>query len=204
MAKGTKPGSKPEAHEVHEAQEEAEAAPKKSRKKLIIIVIALVLLLVGGAVAAYLLLKPAHPPEASDNPDAPAKVETSEVPVEEATKFLDLGTFTTNLSPEEGDRFIQVDISLKTSRAELEPMITASKPEIMHRVNMTLQSKLPSELASVEGKAMLAEQIKAQIQYVLGLRKTPPPIGSAQTGMPAGEKVKGGLDEVLFTTFLIQ
>lgn len=202
MAKGTKPGSKPEALE-HETQEEAEAAPKKSRKKLIIIAIALVLLLAGGAVAAFLLLKPAHPPGASDNPDAPAKVEKSEAPVE-ATKFLELGTFTTNLSPEEGDRFIQVDISLKTSRAELEPMIAASKPEIMHRVNMTLQSKLPSDLASVEGKAMLAEQIKAQIQYVLGLRKTPPPIGSAQTGMPAGEKVKGGLDEVLFTTFLIQ
>jgi len=203
MAKGTKPGSKPEALEAHDTQEEAEAAPKKSRKKLIIIVIALVLLLAGGAVAAFLLLKPSHPPGATDNPDAPAKVETSEVQVE-ATKFLELGTFTTNLSPEEGDRFIQVDISLKTSRAELEAMITASKPEIMHRVNMTLQSKLPSDLASVEGKAMLAEQIKAQIQYVLGLRKTPPPIGSAPTGMPAGEKVKGGLDEVLFTTFLIQ
>jgi hypothetical protein len=51
---------------------------------------------------------------------------------------------------------------------------------------------------------MLAEQIKAQIQFVLGLRKTPPPIGSTQMEIPAGEKVKGGLDEVLFTTFLIQ
>jgi flagellar FliL protein len=198
MAKGTKPGSKPEAQE-----EAAEAAPKKSGKKLIVIVIALVLLLAGGAVAAFLLLKPAHPPGTADSPNAPANSEHAPAPAE-AAKFLDLGTFTTNLSPEEGDRFIQVAISLKTSRAELEPMIAASKPEIMHRVNMTLQSKLPSDLSSVNGKVLLAEQIKAQIQYVLGLRKTAPPIGSAQTEMPAGEKVKGGLDEVLFTTFLIQ
>ncbi len=201
MAKGTKPGSKPEAHEALE--EEAEAAPKKSKKKLIIIIIALVLLLAGGAVAAFLLFKPAPPPGTADSPDAPAKPATSDTPAE-ATKFIPLGVFTTNLSPEEGDRFIQVDISLKTSRAELEPMIAASKPEIMHRVNMTLQSKLPSELATVEGKALLAEQIKAQIQHVLGLRKTVPAIGSAQIELPADEKVKGGLDEVLFTTFLIQ
>lgn len=199
MAKGTKPGSKPEAQE-----EVVEAAPKKSKKKLIITVIALVLLLAGGAVAAYLLLKPSHPPGTTENPETPSKSEKVETPAE-AVKFLDLGTFTTNLSPEEGDRFIQVAISLKTSRNELEAMIAASKPEIMHRVNMTLQSKLPSELSTVEGKAKLAEQLKAQIQYVLGLRKTAPPIGAGQDAAPpADPKIKGGLDEVLFTSFLIQ
>lgn len=200
MAKGTKPGAKPDAQEAA-----AEAAPKKSKKKLVIIVIALVLLLAVGAVAALLLLKPAHPPEEA-NADEHANNEAEQVEKPAAPpKFVELGTFTTNLSPEEGDRFVQVVISLKISRPELEEQINASKPEILHRVNMMLQSKMPSELVNVEGKAQLAEQIKVQIQHILGLRKTAPPIGSAQTGVPpADPKVKGGLDEVLFTSFLIQ
>jgi len=198
MAKGTKPGSKPEAQEAA-----AEAPPKKSTKKLIVIVIALVLLLAVGAVAALLLLKPAHSPEAN-NAEAQGQAEKVETPTT-PPKFVDLGTFTTNLAPEEGDRFVQVVISLKISRPELEEQINASKPEILHRVNMMLQSKLPSELSTVEGKALLADQIKAQIQYVLGLRKTAPPIVSGATAAaPADPKIKGGLDEVLFTSFLMQ
>lgn len=199
MAKGTKPGTKPEA------QEAATAAPaQKSNKKLIIIIGALVLLLAVGAVAALLLLKPAHPPEEA-NTDGEGKhngeqTETVAIP----PKFVDLGTFTTNLAPEEGDRFVQVVISLKISRPELEEQINASKPEILHRVNMMLQSKMPSELVTVEGKAKLAEQIKVQIQQILGLRKTAPAIGSVQMDAPDDSKVKGGLDEVLFTSFLIQ
>ncbi|MDP2143594.1 MAG: flagellar basal body-associated FliL family protein [Gallionella sp.] len=198
MAKGTKPGSKPEAQEAA-----AEAPPKKSKMKLIVIVIALVLLLAVGAVAALLLLKPAHSPEAN-NAEEHGQAEKVETPTG-PPKFVDLGTFTTNLAPEEGDRFVQVVISLKISRPELEEQINASKPEILHRVNMMLQSKLPSELATVEGKARLADQIKVQIQHILGLRKTAPAIGSTETDTaPADPKTKGGLDEVLFTSFLMQ
>lgn len=199
MAKGTKPGTKPEAQEAA-----AEAPPKKSKKKLVIIVIALVVL-AAVAVVALLLLKPAHPPEEADA-DGHSKNDSEQIETPAAPpKFVELGTFTTNLAPtEEGDRFVQVVISLKISRPELEEMINASKPEILHRVNMMLQSKLPSELVNVEGKARLADQIKVQIQHVLGLRKTAPPIGSAQDAAPVDPKVKGGLDEVLFTSFLIQ
>lgn len=200
MAKGTKPGTKPETQEAA-----VEAPPKKSKKKLIIIVVALVMLLAVGVVAALLLLKPAHPPEEA-NADGHAKSDSEKTEMPAAPpKFVELGTFTTNLAPEEGDRFVQVVISLKISRPELEEQINASKPEIMHRVNMMLQSKMPSELVNVEGKARLAEQIKVQIQHVLGLRKTAPTIGSPQMdAAPADPKVKGGLDEVLFTSFLIQ
>jgi flagellar FliL protein len=201
MAKGTKPGTKPEAQEVV-----VEAAQKKSTKKLIIIVIALLSLLVAGAVAAFLLLKPQHSPEQ----DAAGK-ENAEIKSEAAAgppKFIDLGTFTTNLAREDdADRYVQVSISLKINRTELEEQINNNKPEILHRVNLLLQSKQPSELATPEGKTRLADQIKVHIQQVLGLRKNAPAIGMTQEGgsptIPA-EKVKGGLDEVLFTTFLIQ
>lgn len=205
------------------AAEATDAPPKKSKKKLIVI-IAVMVLLIGGGAAAFLLLKPAHP----------AKSDEAEVALEEAhpevpASYVQLGTFTANLIHEEGDRYLQVAIELKITKPELAEKIKATNPEILHRVNMLLQSKRPSELASFDGKQKLAEQIKAQVEYVLGLRKTPPTIAdseatpnkeehaaqtapteaqssptethAAPTETPAS---KNGITDVLFTSFIIQ
>lgn len=196
MAKGTKPGTKPE-----EAADTA-APPKKSKKKLIIIIVAVVALLAAAAVAALLLLKPAHPRQGEgEETHGETKVEEHKVP----PKFVELGTFTTNLAPDEGDRFVQANISLKISKPELEEAIKNAKPELQHRINMLLQSKLPSELGTTEGKIKLAEQIKVQAQEVLGLRKAAPQHEGAPAEAGATEtKAKEGVDEVLFTSLLIQ
>lgn len=198
------------------AAPEAEAPPKKS-KKLLIIIIAAVVLLLGGGAAAFLLLKPAHPPGESPAAEAEAHIEEAQ------PKFVELGTFTANLVHEEGDRYLQVAISLKITRPELEEQIKANNPEILHRVNMVLQSKRPSELATFEGKDALTKQIKGQVEYVLGLRKDAPPIVAAEAATaeapaemhvaaaseahaaaPGEAKVVGGLADVLFTSFIIQ
>lgn len=183
--------------------------PKKS-KKLLVIIIAAAVLLVGSGAAAFLLLKPAHPAK-----EGAAEAAHSEVP----PKFVELGTFTANLIHEEGDRYLQIAISLKVTKPELEEKIKANNPEILHRVNMLLQSKRPSELATIAGKEKLAQQIKAQVEYVLGFSKTPPVISSEQpeTTQDAGEHTappapattekhesKSGVAEVLFTSFIIQ
>ena len=153
-----------------DAEPAADAPPKKSNKKLLLI-IAAVILLAGGGAAAFLLKKP-HPPA-----DAAAGGEhAEEAQAEGPAKFIDLGTFTANLLHEEGDRYLQVAISLKLTKPELEEKIKAHNPEILHHVNMLLQSKRPSELASLAGKEQLARQIKGQVEYVLGLRKTAPAI----------------------------
>ncbi|HEX5337111.1 MAG TPA: flagellar basal body-associated FliL family protein [Gallionella sp.] len=197
-----------------------DAPPPKSKKMLIIIIAAAVLLL-GGGVAAYILLKP-HPPKHDD--EAAVEETHAEVP----PKFVELGTFTANLIHEDGDRYLQIAISLKLTKPELEEKIKANNPEVLHRVNMLLQSKRPSELATVEGKEKLANDIKAQVEYILGLRKTAPAIGPSQhaaasnvtTAEGSGEhapqaqteasdaaetrKSKSGIAEVLFTSFIIQ
>jgi len=190
------------------ASQTTEAAPPKSKKMLIIIITALILLLGGGA-AAFLLLKP----HAGKHDDAAAEAQP-----EAAPKFVELGTFTANLIHEDGDRYLQIAISLKLSKPELEEKIKANSPEVLHRVNMLLQSKRPSELATVEGKEKLASDIKAQVEYVIGLRKTAPAISQAQPDAVAGGPVtqappakigqagskSSGISEVLFTSFIIQ
>lgn len=204
-------------------------APKKS-KKMLIIVIAAVVLLLGGGAAAFVLMKPAHPPKHAAEEAAAEESHAEEAhPVE--PKFVELGTFTANLLHEEGDRYLQVTISIKLSKPELEEKIKARNPEILHRVNMLLQSRTPSELSTLPGKQRLADEIKAQVQYVLGLRKSEPVIVASIPANQAGQagenpasavhneaphaaapahaeehggETKAGVAEVLFTTFIIQ
>ncbi|OGS99370.1 MAG: hypothetical protein A3K04_03960 [Gallionellales bacterium RBG_16_56_9] len=195
--------------------------PKKGKKKLIIIIAAMVLLMGGGA-AAFLLMKPSPP---ANEAEAVAEETLPDVP----STYVQLGTFTANLIHEEGDRYLQVAIELKITKPELAGKIKATNPEILHRVNMLLQSKRPSELASFDGKQKLAEQIKGQVEYVLGLRKTAPAIvdtdatpdkeehavqaapTEAQSSPAETQAVpdetqagKSGIADVLFTSFIIQ
>lgn len=192
MARAAKP-----ATQAAEA-EEANTPPKKSKKKLILFIVAAILLIGGGA-AAFLLLDPTPVPKpGSANPAETAHPEV-------APKFVDLGQFTANLTREDEDRYLQVAISLKITKPELEEKIKESKPEILHRVNMLLQSKRPSELATFDGKENLAQQIKAQVEYVLGLRKIAPVISAEQSAVPMEASTKkNGISDVLFTSFIIQ
>ncbi|MDP1997713.1 MAG: flagellar basal body-associated FliL family protein [Gallionella sp.] len=183
--------------------------PKKSKKKLIM-AIAVLALLIGGGAAAFLLMKPAH----LAKPDEAGVVAEEALP-DVPSIYVQLGTFTANLIHEEGDRYLQVAIELKITQPELAGKIKATNPEILHRVNMLLQSKRPSELATFDGKQRLAEQIKAQVEYVLGLRKTAPAITepeapgaegthAAQAAPTKAQDSKSGISDVLFTAFIIQ
>lgn len=192
--------------------------PPKS-KKMLIIIIAVVVLLAGGGAAAFFLMKPSHPvkqDQAAEGEEVAAGEHDEEASHEAVPpKFVEIGTFTANLMHEEGDRYLQVAISLKLSKPELEEKLKESNPEILHRINMLLQSKRPSELATVVGKEKLANDIKAQVEYVMGLRKTAPVIRATQP-TAEGEEVqsehaeaadthsKKGIAEVLFTSFIIQ
>jgi flagellar FliL protein len=188
--------------------------PPKSKKMLIIIIAVVVLLAAAGG--AYFMLKPAHP----DKHDKGAKTEEAAGEDDEeegkgkvAPKYVELGTFTANLVQEDADRMLQVIISIKLSKPELEEKVKERNPEIQHRINMLLQSKRASELSSVEGKEKLAQQIKEHVEFVMGLRKFAPTIQTLQPGnkeegksekIPESEHARKGIAEVLFTSFIIQ
>lgn len=186
---------KPAASQTTDVQQ-----PKKTKKKLILI-IATAALLTGGGAAAFFLWK---------HPQAPKTgVAEEELHAEAMLKFVDLGTFTANLVHEEGDRYLQVGISLKLTRPELEEKVKQFIPEIAHNINMLLQSKRPSDLYTVEGKVRLASEIKTRVEIVIGLRKTAPEIHSEHredASAPAAthEIARKGIEEVLFTSFIIQ
>lgn len=197
---------------------EAAAAPANNTKTILIIVIGAVVVLLGGGLALYLLLTPVHAPKRGSEA---VKAEPVSQVVEVQPVYVELGTFTANLMKEDGDRFLQIAITLKITRPALEESIKLRKPELLHRVNMLLQSKKPSDLATVEGKDTLASELKAHMEFVLGLRKDAPVIGAASGASetvkaggvrtlhptpeaPDAHDDKGEIADVLFTSFIIQ
>jgi flagellar protein FliL len=143
------------AEEVTEAG--ADAAPKNGKKKIIIIAI-VVLVLIGGGVAAWLLMgkKPAEGEAATES-------EKQEVVVATDPVFVKLETFTVNLNPEEGEKYLQVDITLNASDARDVAEIEKRMPQVRNRVLMILTSKLASEISGMEGKQALGAEITEQI-----------------------------------------
>ncbi len=141
-----------------EVEEEGaeEPAPKKSNKKLIIIIAVVSLLLIGGGVAGFLMMggEPAEGEHAAEE----AEAEKPKDPV-----FVKLDTFTVNLNPEEGEKFLQVDITLNASGAHDADEIEKRMPQVKNRILMILTSKLASEISDMEGKQMLAEEITESV-----------------------------------------
>lgn len=166
---------------------------KPKSKKMLIIIIAVLVLVVGGA-AAFFLMGSKH-----DDAEEEAKVEPAAHPV-----FVSMEAFTVNLQREEGDQFLQIGLTLKVLDPKLEEEIKANMPEIRSKLLLLLSSKRASELSTPEGKKQLASEIVDETNVVLGAGEShdePPAKGKKSKHAP---KPKEGVDDVLFTSFIIQ
>jgi len=197
------------AKEAAKEETGQEAAPAKAGKgKLIIIllIVLIVLLLAGMGVMGLLLLKKkggdSHGEEAkSADHAAPAKTEAPAPPpvVVDPGKppvFVALDPIVVNLAPGEGERYLQVVIVLRIADQKFDPTIKQFLPEILHRINLLLSSKLPSELATPKKREELAMDIRDTINEVLGY---PPRSRDMQQLGPSGP-----VQAVLFRSFIIQ
>jgi flagellar FliL protein len=171
----------------------AGAAPangaKKSKAKLFIIIGAVLALVLGGGAAAWYFL--GHKNDDADQEEAhaapkskgKAKVKASAPPV-----FQSMDPYTVNLQPgENGDQYLQTSITLQLAKAEDVEILKTYQPQIRSRILMLLSSKHGAELASVEGKKKLADEIMALFEQPFS------------KGGPAVE-----VTDVLFTAFVIQ
>lgn len=172
-----------------EVKPEGEAAPKS--KKLLIIIVALVLLLVAGGAAAFFMLHKgdaeADDEEAAVETHKPAKKKKGEK--EAPPVFVPLEVFTVNLVPEQGDQYLQLQLSVEVEDAETGESLKASMPKLRNKVMLLLSDKKASELLPKEGKEKLAGELRAQMNGVLA---------------PGMKPENGPVKEVLFTSFIIQ
>lgn len=163
--------AKDKAKKEEIVEETVEVKPKK--KGLLIIIILVVLLAGGGGAAWYFM-------QGSKGGATKAEKAKDLPPIYEK-----LEPFTVNLAG--GERYLQTEISLKIADPKVSEDIKAHMPEIRDALVRLLSSKQADELVLVEGKAKLSEQIRKQINQVLGVK-------SPQVGVQA----------VLFVSFIIQ
>ncbi len=154
-----------------------EAEPAKKSKKMLLIIIGavLVVLLAGGAATYFLMHKTGGKPAAAKKAD-------SKPPV-----FIPLDSFTVNLSPDEGDKFLQVALTLQVPDDKEADDLKAHLPQIRSRLLLLLSSQKASVLLTEAGKNQLMKEIVTEIN------KPFEPGGDPQ-------KVLG----VFFTSFVIQ
>ena len=168
---------------------------KKPKSKLLVIIIAAVLVLgIGGGAAWYFLGHKKD--EASDDEDTHAsakgkghgKAKGGHAKASAPPVFLAMDPYTVNLQPgESGDQYLQTSITLQVSGPEDVETIKTYQPQIRSRILLLLSSKRGAELATVEGKKKLAEEILALFEQPFS------------KGGPTVE-----VTDVLFTAFVIQ
>lgn len=186
------------------AKPEAEAAvpAKGGNKKLFVIIIALVVLLVaaGGGLAVVLMSKKKHAEGEGGEAAHAAEPEKPKVVVDKGKPptFVPLEPFTVNLAQEGGDHFLQANLVLKVADPKSGEELRVYMPEIRHRVNLILSGRKPSELASIQGREELADEIMEETNDVLGY--PPPPKRSTRRAV----EPTGPVLAVLFNTFIIQ
>lgn len=161
------------------AEQKADAAdtPKKKGGKLVLIIgLAAVLLLGGGGAAAFLLMGK------KQEPAGEAATVARKTPI-----FVDLETFTVNLSGDESDRFMQVKLVAEVKDAAAGETLKSLMPAVRNEILLLLGSKRAADVASREGKEKLAGEIVVAVNKPL-------------EGTPAAKSVEG----VNFTHLIVQ
>lgn len=177
-------------------QDSGAAPPKKRRKLLIVFLIVLTVLLVAAAgVVALLLLKKSAASADGAQAQAPGAGGSTAVDLSRPPVFVTLDPFVVNLAPGEGDRYLQVVMALRVTDTRTGDALKGFMPEIRHRINLLLSSKLPSELATLDGREDLALDIADEINLVLGV--TPERRGGEPAAPPP-------IRSVLFNSLIIQ
>jgi flagellar FliL protein len=154
------------------------AEGKKSRSKMLILIGAAVLAAGGGGGAWYFMGHKAGAPEQS----AHARSNVAAPPV-----FVQMDPFTVNLQADGGEQFLQTAFTLKVgSQADVDA-IKLYLPQVRSRVLLLLSGKRAADIATVEGKKKLADEILEQLTQPF-----------AKGGQPLV------VTDVFFTAFVIQ
>lgn len=168
-------------------QEQEEAGEGKkggSKKKLIIMVVAGLLIIglsVGGTLFAVKLL---HPPEemVEEMPE-----EAVEPPPKPAIYFPMKPAIIVNFSNKGRQRFLQVELTMMTRDESVVSAIELHQPMIRNALVLLIGGRIFDELQTAEGKELLRQNCLQEVQRLL----------EQEIGKP-------GIEQVLFTSFVIQ
>lgn len=151
---------------------------KSGGKKKLIIIIALVVLLGGGAAAYFLLFSGSGEPEMSEE----------EMLAKAPSIYLSLDpAFTIDFMVDGRQRYVQLSMTVKSKRVEQIDAVTLHMPLIRNSLVLLFSSQSFTDLQTEQGKIALKQ---ASVDVINGILEQ-------ETGL-------GGIDNVLFTNFVMQ
>lgn len=157
---------------------------KSGGKKTLLLIVVGVVLLIGLSVGLTLFLT-----GALDGQDEEAVTEEAAAePAEQPPLYLDLTPeFIVNFEDQNRVAYLQLDLQVMTRDAEVLKALETHKPRVRAELLMLLSTQKFEALRTREGKEKLAEDIKSSLNEIL----------KKETG-------KEGLEEVYFTSFIMQ
>lgn len=170
-----------EAKKPAPAAEAADGAAKPKKNALMFVVIALlavlILVLAGGVFVLYKAAVPPTTDEASTETSTDSKESGSEKKEKkkdkkksehaEAPVFTKLDTFTVNLA---NGTVLQTEIHVQVADEKQSEVIKSYLPRLSSQVNLLLSSKKQEDIATLESKVKLMDEIKKTINKVLGAK----------------------------------
>lgn len=171
--------------------DDGEEAPKSS-KKLIIIIAAVVLLLIAAAAGMYFMgVFDDDTPEQTSAQTGDADAEkTDEEKVEEVVErsYWPLEPpFVLNFEGKSKARYMQIGLEVSTTNAKAFAAVKKHLPVIRNEIVLLLSGQKYQEMVTPEGKEQLRAELIETINNVL-----------------KQHKVKKGIDNIYFTSFVMQ
>lgn len=150
----------------------AEEEGKKKKGGMIkwIILVVVLLLLAGGGWFAYTKFFAAPDDAAAAEKQAQEQSEGM-APKDGDTQLVQLSPFLVNLADPLGRRYIQLKLHVEVPNEDVAGEITSKEPKIRDTINLLLSSKTYNDLAMLESKLMLKDEIVKRLNLVLGGQK---------------------------------
>ena len=183
-------------NETVDDSETEDTGEKTGKKKLLIIAAAGALCLIIAAALFFFMKDDSTPPEEGELGEQGELIEGAEGVdgvEEELTEapppiFIKIGPITVNLiSDDLGQHLLYTSLTLKVDSEETQEIINTHMPEVVSRLLLLLSSKTGEELATMDGKTVLAEEILALLNE---------PFTKPQPTL--------GISAVLFSEFILQ
>ena len=153
------------------ADEELEPVKKKSKKKFIFILLILLILLGGGGYAAYhfgivdMLLGSIGSSNATE--EAKSEEEGGEAPAAPSTT-VPVQPFVVNLANPIGSKHVRLSMDLEMIDAKAAEQLNQEMVKVRDSIILLLSSKTYADLAPLEGKLQLKNEIVERVNLILG------------------------------------
>ena len=153
------------------ADEELEPVKKKSKKKFIFILLILLILLGGGGYAAYhfgivdMLLGSISSSNATE--EAKPAEEGGAAPTAPSTT-VPVQPFVVNLANPIGSKHVRLSMDLEMIDAKAAEQLNQEMVKVLDSVILLLSSKTYADLAPLEGKLQLKNEIVERVNLILG------------------------------------